>query len=87
MGVSVGTTSRMTAPTNADFVGAFKTYLLGFRTDLATAFPTIGFDLAVRSQATRSTPHAVRLQVGNVVDTQRRRRDHLIEAYSAVTFP
>jgi hypothetical protein len=41
----------------------------------------------VRSKTTHTTPHAVRLQVGNIVDTQRRRRDSLPESYSNITFP
>jgi len=87
MGVTIDATSRMTTPTPANFVADFKAYLLGIRSDLAASFPTIGFDLAVRSTLTHTTPHAVRVQVGSVVDTQRRRRDKLIEAYTALAFP
>jgi hypothetical protein len=86
-GAVLSSTGRITAPTTATFVADFKSYLLGMRSDLATAFPTIGFDLAVRSKTTHTTPHAVRIQAGNIVDTQRRRRDNLPEAYSALAFP
>jgi len=41
----------------------------------------------VRSKTTKTSPHAVRIQVGDVVDTQRRRRDVQLESYSAVAFP
>lgn len=71
----------------AAFIADAKAYLLGIRSDLAAAFPTIGFDLAVRSKTTHTTPHAVRVQAGNVIDTQRRRRDAVIEQYSTLNFP
>lgn len=87
MGATLDSSGRMFTPTPATLLNDFKTYLNGIRNDLATAFPTIGFDLAVRSKTTHTTPHAVRLQVGNVVDTQRRRRDNLAEAYATTTFP
>lgn len=87
MGLTISNTSRINTPAAATIVGDFKNYLLGMRTDLATAFPTIGFDLAVRSKSTKTTPHAVRVQVGSVPDTQRRRRDHLAESYTSLTFP
>ena len=64
-----------------------KVYYNAMRSALATAFPTIGFDLAVRSKTTHTTPHVNKLQVGNVPDTQRRRRDSVIEDYQATTFP
>jgi len=87
MGATLAATGRLTTPTPSLAASDFKAYLLGIRGDLATAFPTIGFDLAVRSKTTHTTPHAVRLQVGDVIDTQRRRRDALPEAYVQVAFP
>jgi len=87
MGCALSTTGRLATPSNATFIADMKLYLLGIRTDLATAFPLIGFDLAVRSKTTHTTPHAVRIQAGNVLDTQRRRRDTLPENYAQVTFP
>lgn len=87
IGVTLSNAGRVTTPATATFVSDFRSYLNGIRTDLATAFAPIGFDLAIRSKTTHTTPHAVRLQVGDVVDTQRRRRDALAEAYAAVTFP
>lgn len=68
-------------------IADMKTYLLAMRSALATAFPTIGFDLAVRSRTTHTTPHVNKIQAGNVPDTQRRRRDNLIEDYQFATFP
>jgi hypothetical protein len=87
MGVTLTTAGRISAPSTSTMAADMKSYLLGMRSDLAAAFPTIGFDLAVRSKTTHTTPHAVRLQVGNIVDTQRRRRDNLPESYVQVAFP
>lgn len=64
-----------------------RTYLNAMRSALATAFPTIGFDLAVRSKTTHTTPHVVKVQMGNVLDTQRRRRDSMVEDYQTLAFP
>lgn len=61
-------------------------YLHAMEAALATAFPTIGFDLAVRSRRTHTTPHVNKLQAGNVPDVQRRRRDGLVEDYQSVAF-
>jgi len=87
MGYTLGTTGRLGTPAPATLLADFKSYFLGMRSDLAAAFPTIGFDLAVRSKTTHTTPHAVSLRLGNVMDTQRRRRDNLAEAYVSTTFP
>lgn len=86
-GASLSTTGRFSAPGNSATVADFKTYFNAIRGILATNFPTIGFDLAVRSKTTHTTPHAVRIQVGNVLDTQRRRRDNLLESYSTLSVP
>lgn len=87
LAASLAQNARVTNPTPATTAAAFKTYLSGMQSALATAFPLISFDLAVRSKTTHTTPHAVRLQVGDVLDTQRRRRDALPESYVQVTYP
>lgn len=82
------TAQLRTDPTQTSaFLTEARTYLNAMRTALTTAFPTIGFDLAVRSKTTSTTPHVNKLQVGNVPDTQRRRRDAMIEDYVLVTYP
>lgn len=87
LAATLDTNARLSTTIMNTFVADMKSYLAGMRSDLAAAFPTIGFDLAVRSKATHSTPHVVRIQGGNVLDTQRRRRDSIPEAYSTLTFP
>jgi hypothetical protein len=84
---TLGADGRTPGATMILFVQDFKAYLTGIRSDLAAAFPTIGFDLAVRSRTTHTTPHVVRIQAGNVIDTQRRRRDALPESYTTLAFP
>jgi hypothetical protein len=87
LGATLATTGRLSAPTTAQILSEFRAYLNGIDTDLTTAFPLISFDLAVRSKAAKATPHAVRLQVGDVIDTQRRRRDALAESYGQIAYP
>lgn len=87
VGGIVSTTLRLATPTPTAFAGAMKTYMAGIAGALASAFPTIGFNLAVRSKTNHATPHVTRLQVGNVIDTQRRRRDNIPEDYVSVTIP
>ena len=87
IGLGVGTTLRIPQTNVTNIIGATKTYLNAIGSALATSFPTIGFNVAVRSRVTKSTPHVVRLQVGDIVDTQRRRRDALPEAYQQVAMP
>jgi len=87
MGATLLATGRLDSAAMATFITQFRTYLTAQRDALATAFPAIGFNLAVRSKTTHTTPHAVRIQVGDVVDTQRRRRDNLAESYSTLSFP
>lgn len=87
LGFSIAATGRLDSTFTGTINGQMKTYLLAIRDALATAFPTIGFNVAVRSRLTKTTPHVVRMQCGDVVDTQRRRRDNFPEAYNSVTIP
>lgn len=86
-GITIGTNFRLTAVGTAALATEFKVYSNQIRGALATAFPTIGFDLAVRSKTTKTTPHVTKVQIGDIIDTQRRRRDALREAYGTATIP
>lgn len=86
-GGTLSTSLRLSTPTPTATLADMKTYLLAIRSALATAWTLIGFDLAVRSKTTHTTPHATRLQLGDIVDTQRRRRDNLPESYVSSAFP
>lgn len=87
VGRSLGSGLRFDATDTLAAATDMRTYLNAMRSALAAAFPTIAFDLAVRSRQTHTTPHVNKLQVGNVPDTQRRRRDKQVEDYQSVTFP
>ena len=87
VGTSVDAQLRFAAGSVGLLLTAQRAYLNAIRGHLATAFPTIGFDLAVRSKTTHSTPHVNKIQAGNVPDTQRRRRDSYIEDYQSLAFP
>ena len=87
LGGTVGTNGRLSSPANTTLAADFKAYLNGIATDLGTSFVGISFNLSVRSKTTHTTPHATRIQVGNTIDTQRRRRDNLPESYASVAMP
>lgn len=87
IGQTLGSDLRIGSSSVTTNLTEMKTYLAAIESALEAAWPGSVFQLAVRSRATRSTPHVVRLQAGNVVDTQRRRRDTLAEVYSTVNYP
>lgn len=87
LAATLGTDGKIITPAPATLVSDARAYLTGIETDLEAGAFGGSFDLAVRSKTTKTTPHVVRLQVGDLVDTQRRRRDALPEAYSQVNYP
>jgi len=87
VGSNISSDLRISTLQTGLYAGEAKSYLQAMRDALSSSFPAGVFDLAIRSRATRSTPHVVRIQVGNVLDTQRRRRDTLPESYSTVNIP
>jgi hypothetical protein len=84
VGVAMGSTLRISTPTPTALLTDFRTYFLAMASALSTAFPTIGYNLSVRSKVAGATPHVTRLQIGDVIDTQRRRRDAMPESYSTL---
>jgi hypothetical protein len=64
-----------------------KAYFSNMSAALDPLEPSFGFDLSVRSKANHATPHVTRLQIGDVPDTQRRRRDAFPESYATVSYP
>jgi len=83
---AVGSDFRVAGTLQTAMLSDAKTWFNGIETILASNFPAIGFNLAVRSKANAATPHVVRMQVGNVIDTQRRRRDALAESYASLAY-
>jgi hypothetical protein len=86
VGQVVGTDTRFSSANTLVALQNMATYMHAIEDALATAFPTIGFDLSVRSRQTHTTPHVTKMAVGNIIDTQRRRRDKMLEDYQTVTF-
>jgi hypothetical protein len=85
-GAVLGTDGRLSSPTTAAIVADLKTYFKAIESALALGQPTAAWYLSVRSSTAKATPHVARIQVGDVIDTQRRRRDAYVEAYQSVTY-
>ena len=79
-------TLRVTSTVHANLVTGFKSYLQLIETALDGAVDeTVG--LAVWSRTTSSSALVTQIRVGDVLDTQRRRRDAVPETYIAATYP
>lgn len=64
----------------------FKTYMASIETAIETVL-AVPVSLDIWSRKNASSAPVDRIQVGDVVDTQRRRRDTLPEAYQEATYP
>lgn len=78
-------TLRVNSTTLSNFMAGVKTYLSGIET--AAAGMVAGTKLAVWSRASSNAHFVNRIRVGDITDVQRRRRDILVENYSATTYP
>ena len=92
LGASISTsTLRLTAPTTATVATAATTYLDGIASALKTAFhpspSLIDVDLCVVSPTTGTKTRIVRVEVGDILDVQRRRRDRMVENYASSPMP
>jgi hypothetical protein len=80
------TASLRVDPTNLiSYRDSVKTYLSGL--EAAIQATVTGVSLTVWSRKGLATYPVTSIQVGDIVDTQRRRRDAAIENYSAVAYP
>lgn len=90
-GAMTAGTVRLSNPSPASIASAAAVYLDGIETDLKNAFypvpSLIDFSLCVVSPTTGTRTDISSIQVGDVLDTQRRRRDKLAEAYSTAVYP
>lgn len=85
-GLSISNTSLRVL--TADVVSvrdSVKTYLSGIESAIEVTLT--GVSLAVWSRATPDLYPVTSIQVGDVLDVQRRRRDQTIENYSSVAYP
>ena len=90
-GANVNDSFRLSAPAPTALLADFKSYLESVRSAMLTAsgpgWPFLGLNLAVRSKANSTTPHVVQLQLGDILDVQRRRRDRIPESYVVTPVP
>jgi len=81
----------LTNPTPAAVAADVKSYLNGLRSVINAAYAATAdirtVSLAVRSVTDHVSRDVNKIQVGNVLDTQRRRRDALNETYASQVFP
>lgn len=79
------TTLRLSTSTRDSVLSGAKSYLTALETAIKASLPEA--NLTVWSRTTQNFHNVTQLQMGDVVDVQRRRRDQLIESYGAVAFP
>jgi hypothetical protein len=68
-------------------LAALKTYLSAIGAAMGTALGFPAGTVTVWSRTKAQHFPAISLQMGDVLDTQRRRRDSLPESYAAVAYP
>lgn len=81
---------KLTTPAPVDIVTGFKSLFMAIQAEVLAEALANGFgdvpELAVRSVTSHQCHGVNQLQVGDVVDTQRRRRDRLVEARSVLAY-
>lgn len=91
VGATLSSGFQLTGPTTVNTVSGAKVWLKAIGDAINAGFLAAGMAqtvvLAVRSITDHVCRDVVSLQVGTVLDTQRRRRDALPESYSAVSYP
>lgn len=84
-------TLRLATPTTSDAATAAAGYLDQIATALKVALAPspslIDYDLCVVSPTSGTRTKVVRIQVGDILDVQRRRRDRLVETYASAAMP
>lgn len=85
------TTLRLSTPATSAVATATATYLdkisSALKANLAAPPSLIDYDLCVVSPTTGTKTRIVLIQVGDVLDVQRRRRDRLVESYASAPMP
>lgn len=67
-------------------LSGFKTYLTSIGTAIDTVTTEVPF-LSVWSRTNATTAPVINIQMGDILDTQRRRRDAAVETYQTVSYP
>ena len=91
LGASLSSSFQLTTPTPAQAVADAKTwlsaigdYMNDYYTSISSALSVV---LAVRSVKNHVCRDVVQVQVGSILDTQRRRREDIPETYASVSYP
>lgn len=85
-GVPISTVDYRVSAANVNtYLSGVKTYLTTLQTIVDTTFD--GVALVVWSRKLETLFTITRVEMGNVLDTQRRRRDTLIETYTSLAYP
>lgn len=88
---TLSATYQLTSPSPVTIVGDTKTWLAAIGTQMNNVYIANASALRVVLSVRSVTDHVCRdvtsIQVGSVLDTQRRRRDALPESYVNVTYP
>lgn len=91
LSVTLTPTFQLSSPTPAATVADVKTWLDAINQELDDYYISIASALRTALSVRSATDHICRdvtsLQVGSILDTQRRRRDALPESYAAVAYP
>lgn len=91
LGVNMDPTSlRLTAQTAKTLSDSFSSYLTDIANALRTswdAVPWVGVGVSVYSPTSKILTPVNRIQVGDVIDVQRRRRDRMPETYQITAYP
>lgn len=91
LGATTGTTFKLTSPVNTFIVQSAASLfdLIGdqLNAELAANSYAVTVELAVRSITNHASYQVSQLRVGDVLDTQRRRRDALVETYATSGYP
>lgn len=91
LAAGLSATFQMTSPTPANAATDAKTWLQAINTAMDNYYISIASALRVALSVRSVTNHVCRdvvtIQVGSVLDTQRRRRDILPESYGSAVYP
>lgn len=90
MGITLDSDLLVSNPSTTSLVNAWASYLQSVSAairDNAGLFPWTTVSLAVASPTKGTQAPVTRLEVGNVLDTQRRRRNNLVEARATAVYP
>jgi len=90
MSVELNSAFQVSDPSNTALVTAFASYLSDVSDAIqanAGLFPWTTVSLAVASPTLGTQAPVSRLEVGNILDTQRRRRNNLVEQRATVAYP